>query len=105
MITDKHAKHAKALADLLRNSDAHVPPDLMNMRAPIGGKRGRPGGFGAGGPSKRGRDCKFRSFCGFRKIIFTITSSMLRIPIEHKESICSLDSNVSLEFSICQKLF
>jgi len=56
MITDKHAKHAKALADLLRNSDAHIPPDLMNMRAPIGGKRGRSGGFGGGGPSKRGRD-------------------------------------------------
>ena len=61
MITDKHAKHAKALADLLRNSDAHIPPDLLNMRAPMGGqKRGRPGGHGGGhGPSKRGRDCKF----------------------------------------------
>ena len=64
MITDKHAKHAKALADLLQNSDAEVPPALREMRAPMGGqKRGRSGGGGFGGPSKRGRDCK--SSCVF----------------------------------------
>ena len=64
MITDKHAKHAKALAGLLRNSDAHVPPGLLDMRAPMGGNkrgRGHGGGGGYGGPSKRGRDCEFNS--------------------------------------------
>ena len=74
MITDKHAKHAKALAGLLRNSDAHVPPGLLDMRAPMGGNkrgRGHGGGGGYGGPSKRGRDCEF-NFDNFFVKSFTI---------------------------------
>ena len=58
MITDKHAKHAKALADLLTNSGHQVPPGLMEMRPPpsSGYKRGRGDrGGGYGGGSKRGR--------------------------------------------------
>ena len=62
MITDKHAKHAKALTDLLRNSDAVVPPGLEELRPPAGSgfkrRGGGGGGHGGGGPSgghKRGR--------------------------------------------------
>lgn len=58
MITDKHAKHAKALADLLQQSDQAVPEGLHSMRPPPSSGFKRRGGGGdrhGGGAPKRGR--------------------------------------------------
>ena len=66
MITDKHAKHAKALAELLTSSGHQIPPGLLEMRPPpsSGYKRGRGGDRGGGYGAKRGR------FDDFGNLIF-----------------------------------
>ena len=68
-MTEKNAKHAKALIQLLEQSNQHVSDALRQLQfsAPVGGrgrgggKRGPPSGGGFGGPPKRGRSDGGRS--------------------------------------------